>query len=389
MNLRTTKVFKQIKAAYDNPLYNVIAIHGGTRSSKTYSTIQFLIFQCLMNPGVTITVTGKSMNWLKRGPERDFVEILRDIKYYSVDRHNLSNHTYTFANDSMIEFLSTEDEEKLKGPGRFIVFCNEGNSLSQGAFLQLAGRTKNKILIDYNPSFRKDHWLHKTLADEKTASLHSTYLDNPFLSKIQKEHITNMIKYDINYYRIYVLGLAAIDIDRIYNHFKEYTEIPKDEEVILTSYGLDFGFNDPTALVEVKKTKTGKYYIKELIYESGLTSTDLIQRLKDLKIEGNIYCDTARPEIITEMIRAKFNAMKANKSIKAGIDSIRSSEIYLHKDSLNLWNEVENYLWKQVSNILTDEPIDKFNHLLDALRYCIHIIKDITNVGNRYKSYVV
>lgn len=378
LNLKTTKVFKQIKEAFDNIKYNVIAIHGGTRSSKTYSTTQFLIVQCLLNSNKVITITGKSMNWLKRGPERDLILILKDLDYYSIKRHNLSNHTYSFPNGSMIEFLSTEDEEKLKGPGRFIVFCNEGNSLSQGAFLQLSARTENKILIDYNPSFRKDHWLYKVLEDPKTKSLHSTYLDNPFLSKIQKDNITNMINLDLNYHRIYVLGLPALDIDNVYNHFKEYTEIPEDEIIDFVCYGVDWGFNDPMVVVEVTKTKSNKYYVKQLLYQSGKSSLEVVDYFKDMKVnnllKGVVYCDH-KPEVRLDLNRAGVVAKNAIKDILKGIDTVRASEIYVHKDSDMIWDEYEKYIWKTINGVLTNMPIDKFNHTLDSIRYAVHSTK--------------
>ena len=201
----------------------------------------------------------------------------------------------------------------------------------------------------------------------------STYKDNTFLAPAQVAEIENFINTDPNYYRIYALGLSPTDNLRIYNHFKKFTEIT--EEVLDVVYGLDFGMRDPTALVKCSKTQLG-WYIEEVCYEIGWTQTDLINFLKmNLFDNKTIYCDSSRPDMIEDLQRNGFNTVKSDKAIKAGIDSIRSQQIYIHNDSTNIWNEYYRYNWKE--NSVGETPIDLNNHSLDAIRYAIHSYKKV------------
>jgi phage terminase large subunit len=88
-------------------------------------------------------------------------------------------------------------------------------------------------------------------------------------------------------------------------------------------------------------------------------------------MHSTIVCDYARPEIIEEMRRNGFNCVNAIKNIQEGIDAVKSKELYIHKDSYNLKKELGNYKWKLKGDMLTDVPVDKFNHLMDAMRYAI------------------
>ena len=108
--------------------------------------------------------------------------------------------------------------------------------------------------------------------------------------------------------------------------------------------------------------------ILEVLYESKLTVSDLINRMKELGIgfKNEIVCDTARPEIIEDLRRSGYNAREAIKAVKAGIDSVKSSELFIHKESLNLVKEMSSYKWKTNGDITLDEPV-KYPTLLENL----------------------
>jgi len=111
-------------------------------------------------------------------------------------------------------------------------------------------------------------------------------------------------------------------------------------------------------------------YLEQCLYEPGLTSIDLTERIRPIVGQKYVYCDGARPEIIEEMVRAGINAYPADKSVKEGIDFIRSHRIFVHRESIDLQKEMRSYKWKRKpSGEVLDEPVKAFDDLLDAARY--------------------
>jgi phage terminase large subunit len=236
--------------------------------------------------------------------------------------------------------------------------------------MQLAMRTRGKILIDFNPE-DMDHWIYELIKEDKAVLIKSTYKDNPFLPKEQVDFIENMINSDENYYKTYVLGERPTSHTRIYTHFKQYTDEPEVEDFC---YGLDFGYNHPTVLVKTS-FKNNMVYVEEILYKSGLTINDLIQLMNTLNVDKyrKIYCDSARPEIIEELRRAGYTrADLSDKSVKAGIDKVKSMEIFIHYESINLLKEYKLYNWKTSGENILDEPVKLNDDGMDAMRYAIH-----------------
>lgn len=373
MIIETTPVFDSIQSAYGDPAYRFIVCQGGSRSSKTYSTLQLIVILCLTTPKLQVSIVRKSLPAMKASVMRDFFEILKGLDYYSESLHNMTENTYTFVNGSSVEFFSADNEQKLRGRKRDLLYCNEGNELSLTEYTQLVLRTTGKVIIDFNPS-DTDHWIYDLLKRENALLLKSTYKDNPFLNQDQVEEIENLINVDHNYYLIYALGERPTSSTRIYSHFRTYVELPADLVIKSVNFGLDFGFNHPTALVKVTEMTNGEFYVEELIYASSLTTADLISEMN--KIEGlrnnKIYCDYSRPEIITELSRAGFKAVNAIKEVKKGIDTVKSVVIHVKDTSVNILKEYKLYSWKMNGEVVTDEPIKLNDDAMDAIRYAIH-----------------
>lgn len=347
-----------------------IVNQGGSRSSKTISIIQLLIVLCLTKPNTSVSVVRKSFPALRGSILRDFVSTIRDMGIYNESNHNKTEQVYTFNNGSYVEFFSADNEQKLRGRKRDVLYCNEGNELSFDEFNQLVLRTTDKILIDFNPS-DTEHWIYDLINQDNCALIKSTYKDNPFLTKDQVEYIENLINVDENYYKIYALGEKPISESRIYNHFKQYNE---DIELSDFCYGLDFGYNHPTTLIKTS-FKDNRVYAKEMIYRSKMTTADLIREMQTMSIDRSkpIYCDSARPEIIEELRRAGFmKSQPANKNVKEGIDKVKSMEIFVHFESINIWREYRLYSWKTDKARILDEPVKEFDDALDAMRYAVY-----------------
>ena len=115
-----------------------------------------------------------------------------------------------------------------------------------------------------------------------------------------------------------------------------------------------------------------KIYVKELLYENGLTVNDLCNKVRSLINDNNrIYCDSARPDIIEQLKRLGLNVVGSDKNVKEGIDYIKSQQIYIHYDSINLLREYKLYSWKSKGDLILDEPIKLNDDALDAMRYGI------------------
>jgi len=151
--------------------------------------------------------------------------------------------------------------------------------------------------------------------------------------------------------------------------------------------GLDFGYNHPTALVRVYWHEKD-IYIEPVIYESYLTTTQLIERFNSLGISktDDILADYARPEIIAELQTAGYNVSNANKVVKKGIDNVKSFGVFCQDDP-RLKKEYDNYKWKKVGDTITDEPVKLFDDAMDAVRYATHYIKEMYYTDDAYVAF--
>jgi phage terminase large subunit len=338
-----------------------------------------MIYHALTNPDIVISIVRKSFPALRASVMRDFIDILKELDIYNQDNHNKTEHIYRFPNGSIIEFFSVDDEQKIRGRKRHILWANEANEITYEEFHQLNYRTSFKLFFDFNPSDNQ-HWLYDLLLQKDSVKIHSTYKDNKYLDDTLKKQIENLINVDYEYYKIYCLGEQAVAKSTIFTHQQIFDTYPLDIDDYV--YGMDFGYNHPTALIKVSKSEN-KVFWEEIIYKSYLTSADLIKMMDDLQISKNkeIICDYARPEIMEDLRRVGYNIKQANKSVKEGIDSIKSSELYIHKESTNLINEIKNYKWKSSGDKILDEPVKHMDDGIDAGRYATLYLKKNSNVG--------
>lgn len=370
--IKHTPVFDWNLDALNDDVVRFIINQGGSRSSKTYSLCQMIIVHCLTNPNTAVSIVRKTFPTLRGTVMRDFFEVLRDLEIYEQAHHHKTTHMYYFPNGSMVEFFGADNEQKLRGRKRDILWVNEANDLNFEEFTQLNMRTTSKLIFDFNPS-ENFHWLYDLISRPESKLIHSTYKDNPFLNENQVKEIENLIMYDESYYKIYALGEKGTGKTTIYTHYKNYDIIPEIKDTV---YGLDFGFNHPTALIEMSWIDN-TCYVKQMIYKSGLTSQDLINMMDELNIDKKkeIACDSARPEIIEDLRRKGYNAKPAIKDVKDGIDSVKSSQLFIHKESLDILKEISAYKWKTNGDIVLDEPVKAYDDAMDAMRYAIHYWK--------------
>jgi phage terminase large subunit len=370
LNINHTNVFTRTFELLKDNEVRFIVEQGGSRSSKTYSLCQLVIVFCLMNKGKTVSIVRKSLPSLRSSVMRDFFEVMKELDLYDVNKHHKTENIYTFDNGSMVEFFSVDDEQKLRGRKRDILWANEANELNFEEFNQLNMRTTTKLLFDFNPS-DNEHWLYDLMLRDNTRLIKSTYKDNPFLEDDLVKEIEELIRVDENYYKIYALGEKPIPHTRVYTHFGTYDKLPSNIDDVV--YGADWGFNHPTALIKLHYSDD-VIYVEEILYKSKLTSSDIVREFDNLRVDKKsyIYSDYARPEIIEELRRAGYNMKEAVKDVKQGIDAVKTRKIMVHKSATNILREYKMYSWKTNKDVILDEPIKLYDDALDALRYGIY-----------------
>jgi phage terminase large subunit len=383
MEIKSTVIFEKNYEALNDPGIRFVINEGGSRSSKTYSLCQLVIIYCLQNNHKVVSVIRKTFPALRATVLRDFIEILKELNIYSVEAHNKSEHIYTFPNGSIVEFFSVDDEQKIRGRKRDIAWCNEANELYFDDFTQLNMRTESKLIFDYNPS-ESTSWLYE-LPQEESIMIKSTYKDNPFLPQSIRTQIEDLKRTDEALYQIYALGEKAISKSNIYSQWSFVAHRPA--RFVKYVYGLDFGYNHPTALMRVYYCDND-IYVEPVIYESYLTTTMLIEKLGSLGIEQtvSILADYSRPEIIQEMNIAGYDVLNANKVVKKGIDNLKTFGVICQDDKA-LKREYENYKWKKVGDFITDEPVKLFDDAMDAIRYATTHIRQEYYTDDSYYAF--
>tara|TARA_R110000744_G_scaffold16811_1_gene46034 strand:- start:1476 stop:2636 length:1161 start_codon:yes stop_codon:yes gene_type:complete len=369
-------MIRQPKTYYDvtNCKSRISINQGGTRSGKTYSILKVLVDYCFENKdsGSYITICRRTLPSLKASAMRDMIEILEKEGYYNVEDHNKSDQTYNLFGNTL-EFISLDQPQKVRGRKRNILFINEANEIDFESWTQLSLRTTDKIIIDYNPS-DEFHWIYeKVMTRDDAEFFKSTYMDNPFLPDSTIQEIERLKDADENYWRVYGLGERGKSRSLVFDNVGEVDRIPENSKEI--SFGLDFGYsNDPTTLIRIHQ-RDNELYFEELIYSTGLTNQDICEEFRSLEIRrtAEIFADSAEPKSIEEIYRQGYNikpTKKGKDSIKVGIDLMRSHKLFVTSGSLNLIKEFRNYKYKEDKNQrILNEPIDRFNHGIDAIRY--------------------
>lgn len=289
--------------------------------------------------------------------------------------------TYTFANGSFIEFFSADQEAKLRGARRHILYINEANNLTFEAYHQLAIRTSNHIWLDFNPS--QEFWAHtEVLKEDDSEFIILTYKDNESLSdtiikdiESAKEKAKTSSYWD-NWWKVYGLGEVGSVQGTIFTNWQTIDTIPS--EARLLGIGLDFGYSvDPTACIGIYKYNDS-YILHELIYQKELSNKNIFDLIRNEP--SIVICDSAEPKSIAELQSYGLKcmgALKGKDSILHGIQLIQQQNLLVTKHSTNLIKELRGYVWAtDRDNKPTGNPIEINNHLMDAMRYGFtHIIQ--------------
>lgn len=352
-----------------------IVHQGGTSSSKTYSILQVILNLCQRRKNLIISIVAETLPHLKRGAMRDFYKILMTEGLYNERYHNRTDGSYRFGTN-IIEFFSGDNIEKMKGGRRDILFVNEAYGLKWDIYDQLEVRTNWLVFIDYNPV--SEFWVHDKILATPSSDvefIHSTYRDNPFLSRriIQSIERHKGNKY---WWRVYGLGEIGLVEGLVYPDFDIIKEMPmglQDE-----CYGMDFGYtNSPTTLYKIGFDHDNYLiYADEYFYRTGMKQGNIISEMRRLHVQPDkdVVADSEDPRLIAELDDTEFNVYGASKSkVKDEIDVMKRYRICITERSTNGIRELRNYMYKQDTKTgkWTNEPVDEWNHAMDAIRYAV------------------
>lgn len=291
---------------------------------------------------------------------------------------------------------SGDQKAKLKSLANYnCVVIEEADETKEEDFMQLDDSLRTmkgdiKIILLLNPP-PKNHWIIKRWFDldksdvgefyvpklkqgvHDTLVIRSSYKDN--IQNIAQPSIIQYENYKItkpNHYYNMIAGLVPETVKgKIYNNWQEIEKIPF--EARLERRGLDFGYtNDPTAIIDIYYYN-GAYILDEICYKTGMLNRTIADLILNQQEDVITVADSAEPKSIDEIKGLGVNmlpAVKGTGSISTGIQFIQSQKIYYTKRSKNLKEEYENYAWfvNKEGEVL-NQPIDNYNHALDAVRY--------------------
>jgi phage terminase large subunit len=407
MNLAAIEEIKVPKSAFNDvyfPLFKdnnrTLILYGGRGSAKSAFAAQYIILDLLQRPYTKWIAIRKIFADIK---DSQFSTLKWVISHWKLEDLFKITHVpmeiTCLKNGNKIIFRGLDKPYKTKSIlNPTCTWFEEANEITFDDYTKtttsLRGPAGAKLreLITFNPE-NQDDWINTTFFPTKesyerpdgnfhfipsikknTTILHTTYKDNRWVGEDEKQKLESLVDVDDNFYKVYTLGCWGGALKGlVYPKWDTYDKEINGGDVV---YGLDFGYNDPMALVKVTR-KENDLYVEELFYKSGWTTTELISELPSLinSKTSNIYADH-EPDRIEEIYQKGYNIMPADKgknSIMNGIDFTKNFNLHIHHESNNLIRELKKYIYKTDKNDNALEmPVDMYNHALDAMRYAIN-----------------
>lgn len=366
----TTKVFSELLAAYVDPTVRIIALKGGTRSGKTWATLQFLnLIAARSKKPRLISVVSETMPHLKRGAIRDFKNMLEADEVYNPGAWHDTDKIYSYPK-GRIEFFSADQASKVLGPARDVLFMNECINSPWDVYRQLAVRTTEKIILDYNPAF--EFWVDtKLLMRPDVRLIHSTYLDNDLLTAAQVAEIESNRLIDPAWWKVYGEGMTGSKEGLVVKRWDIVAGLPPRNEWKRAYIGVDFGWSAPSAVMLVVESQ-GEIYIDQLAYGPEMDNPDIAAAIIDQGYgDLETICDAAEPKSIKDLRGLGINAIGSpDKEIELGIRVMNRYVKHYTERSVDSIEENRKYRYPQLPDGTYGEvPSKAHGHAKDAERY--------------------
>lgn len=352
------------------------AVAGGQGSSKTYSILMVIINHCSGTPDRKAMIVSQELAKMRTNVISDFIKIMKEFGIFDEKRWNSSECIYRFENGSTIQFYGSNKPDAGKGTRNSVVFFNEANKISFDAYRELSTRADN-IFLDWN---RNVHcWVDEyVIPRDDCEFLVVNYKDNEALGEQEKSEILHYkemaynedgsvkSEYWLNVWRIYGLGECGKFVGTIFTNVR--TDIPFDDTLPFV-YAYDCGYNDEDGLVKVAvDTNRRIIYVKEELYQAGLSNADVTKIIKDKVGDSVVVCDSAAAKTVADLKQAGIRAVSCQK--RKIVDDIKDIQGYTIATSIydaNFIRELNNWRWKDVDG--KSIPEDGELHTVDPMRY--------------------
>lgn len=397
----------QLKIEVNEPFLQVaeskatyIELIGGRGSGKSHFTgSQYIPIQAIKRPGIKILAGRKVATTIKQSIWPVLLKGIQNYGMYENVSINKTDKTITFKNSSEIFCTGFDDPEKLKSLENVsISWLEEANELTEQDYDNLDAAMKldfKQIITTHNPFPMMPefpHWIKTRLLDHaddpNILVIKTTYRDNlNFLPKSYCDNLEKIKERNPKLWDMWANGNFTSLEGAVFDKWDVVDSVP--DRARFMGYGLDFGYSsDPCALISLF-IRENHLYIREHLYQTGLTNQDLCATFKELGIskQDEIIADCAEPKSIEEIYRAGYNIHPAKKgadSIRNGINKIKEYNIHLLRGSTNLIKEFSSYFWKADKNgKALPVPCDINNHAIDAVRYRISKAPSFIGVGGK------
>ena len=386
MSRKINKNLIQLRKSYNSGQSGCV-LEGSSRSGKTYSSIDFLVYLASrLEIKGTLNIIKETYNSFKTTLYEDFKRRLPQFGIKSPFDYDIQDIQTFKIFDLKINLIGADKPSKFHGASCDFMWINESVHVAKKIFDQGEMRCRKFWWMDYNPSFEK-HYIYDTVIPRPDVDyLKTTYEDNDFISE---KELNKILSYDPNnpdnikngtadayMWNVYGLGKRTAQKGLVFKQWFEYTELNEDYDY-LTLFGIDWGGNDPTTLIEVNfRRDKPEMYIKEHLYQPLILNNDLATLIKEVNPNNvEVVCDSARKDPRFELMNHGINAIGATKGQGSIIDGIRNMQqykIFIHTDSENAKNEFNTYRYvvDQKTDKVLNVPEDDNNHIIDPARYC-------------------
>ncbi len=374
---------------YTHPLE---VYYGGAGSGKSYGAAQKVLLKS-MNVRRKVLVIRKVGTTLRDSIFQLFLDLLAEAGLSRVSEVSRTDMRIALPNGSLILFKGLDDREKIKSiTGITDMVLEEATELSEDDFMQLRLRLRPpdpspQIYLMFNP-VSKANWVYgyffANTPPDDTKIIQTTYKDNRFLPPEYCATLEDMRRRSPAYYRIYALGEFAT-LDKLVFPCVERRIVAEEECKGLRFWcGLDFGYvNDPSALVwGYYDEENRRIYITGEYVRKGLLNDGIAEAIKALGLSKEvIIADCAEQKSIAEIKRAGVPrirpAEKGRDSVVHGLAWMNQHDIIVDERLDAMREELENYTWKKdkATGEYINEPIDAFNHCIDAARYGLQAVR--------------
>ncbi|GAB0312209.1 PBSX family phage terminase large subunit [Staphylococcus pseudintermedius] len=370
--------------------------YGGGSSGKSHGVIQKVVLKALKDWEYPrrILWLRKVQSTIKDSLFEDVKECLINYGIWDMCLWNKTDNKVELPNGAVFLFKGLDNPEKIKSiKGVSDIVMEEASEFTLNDYTQLTLRLRERkhklkqIFLMFNP-VSKLNWVYKYFFEhgkpmKGVLIRQSSYKDNKFLDDMTRENLEMLATRNPAYYKIYALGEFAT-LDKLV--FPKYEKrIISDKEVghLPSYFGLDFGYvNDPSAFIHVKiDSDNKKLYVMSEYVKKGMLNNEIAQVINDLGYsKEKITADSAEQKSIMEIkangIDRIVPAMKGKDSVMAGIQFISQFDIVIDERCYKTIEEFDNYTWKKDKNTdeYYNEPVDTYNHCIDALRYAVEAL---------------